>query len=151
MSAGSSAVREGRSAHMRRAVARKLALQAIYRWQINTGPWQDLVQEFGSADDMPKADRAYFEALVSGIARDPVALDEELAPFIDRPPDQLDPVEHALLWIGIFELKHSLDVPYKVVISEAVSLTRRFGATDGHKFVNAVLDRAAGALRVHDF
>lgn len=145
-----SALHERRSANTRRAVARKLALQAIYRWQINTGPWQDLVQEFDAAEDMPKADRQYFEALVSGIARDHAALDDSLASFMDRAPAQLDPVEHALLWIGLFELEHSPEVPYKVVISEAVSLTRRFGATDGHKFVNAILDRAAKALRIHE-
>ena len=130
-----------------RAMARKLALQALYRWQINECPWQDLVQEFGEAEDMPHADREYFRELVEGICAARTALDEQLAGFIDRTPALLDPVEHAVLLIGLYELAHRLDVPYKVAINEAVSLAKRFGATDGHKYVNAVLDRAAHELR----
>ena len=130
-----------------RAMARKLALQALYRWQINECPWQDLVQEFGAAEDMPHADREYFRELVEGICAARTALDEQLAGFIDRTPALLDPVEHAALLIGLYELAHRLDVPYKVSINEAVSLAKRFGATDGHKYVNAVLDRAARELR----
>ena len=130
-----------------RAMARKLALQALYRWQINECPWQDLVQEFGAAEDMPRADREYFRELLEGICTSRTALDEQLALFIDRSPALLDPVEHAALLIGLYELAHRSDVPYKVAINEAVSLTKRFGATDGHKYVNAVLDRAAHELR----
>jgi N utilization substance protein B len=130
-----------------RAMARKLALQALYRWQINECPWQDLVQEFGAAEDMPRADSEYFRELVEGICAARTALDEQLAGFIDRIPALLDPVEHAALLIGLYELAHRPDVPYKVAINEAVSLAKRFGATDGHKYVNAVLDRAARELR----
>ena len=130
-----------------RAMARKLALQALYRWQINECPWPDLVQEFSVAEDMPHADREYFQELLEGICGARTALDEQLAAFIDRTPALLDPVEHATLLIGLYELVHRLDVPYKVVINEAVSLAKRFGATDGHKYVNAVLDRAARELR----
>lgn len=130
-----------------RSVARKLALQALYRWQINECPWQDLVQEFGAAEDMPGADREYFSALVQAICGSREALDAQLAPLIDRSPALLDPVEHAALLIGLYELGHRLDVPYRVAINEAVALAKRFGATDGHKYVNAVLDRAARELR----
>ncbi|MGB8327721.1 MAG: transcription antitermination factor NusB [Steroidobacteraceae bacterium] len=130
-----------------RSVARKLALQALYRWQMNQGPWQDLLREFADAEDMSRADREYFEALVGHVVRDHAALDAELAAWMDRKPAELDPIEHAVLLIGVHELRARLDVPYRVVISEAVSLARRFGATDGHKFVNAVLDRGARALR----
>ena len=130
-----------------RAMARKLALQALYRWQINECPWQDLVQEFGAAEDMPHADSEYFRELVEGICAARTALDEQLVAFIDRTPGFLAPVEHAALLIGLYELAHRLDVPYKVAINEAVSLAKRFGATDGHKYVNAVLDRAARELR----
>jgi N utilization substance protein B len=133
-----------------RSVARKLALQALYRGQLNDAPWQDLVQEFGEAEDMPKADREYFRALIEGVWGVRAALDEQLAALMDRKPEHLDPVEHAALLIGLYELLSKPDVPYRVVITEAVGLTKRFGATDGHKFVNAVLDRAARTLRPHE-
>jgi transcription antitermination protein NusB len=138
------------SASSARSVARKLALQALYRWQLNQSPWQDLVQEFASAEDMGRADRDYFRELVHGICQSHAELDAELAAWMDRPPQQLDPIEHAVLLIGAHELKTRPEVPYRVVINEAVSLAKRFGATDGHKFVNAVLDRAAHELREHE-
>jgi transcription antitermination protein NusB len=130
-----------------RAVARKLALQAIYRWLLNDAPWQDLVKEFGEAEDMPNADPQYFRELVEGVWAARTSLDERLGELVDRPVQQLDPVEHAVLLVGLFELSARPDVPYRVVINEAVGLAKRFGATDGHKFVNAVLDRAARILR----
>jgi len=133
-----------------RSVARKLALQALYRWQLNDAPWQDLVQEFGEAEDMPRADRQYFRELVEGVWGARQALDTRLAEMMDRTPEQLDPVEHAALLIGLYELTSRPEVPYRVSINEAVGLTKRFGGTDGHKFVNAVLDRAARALRPHE-
>lgn len=130
-----------------RAVARKLALQALYRWQLNTCPWQDLEQEFASDPDMARADAEYFRALIKGVCDEREAIDAALAPMLDRKPADLDPIEHALLLIGSFELQHRPDVPFRVVINEAVGLARRFGATDGHKFVNGVLDRAARLWR----
>jgi N utilization substance protein B len=130
-----------------RSVARKLALQALYRWQLNESPWQDLVQEFGLAEDMPRADGRYFRELIEGISSARAALDSQLAAWIDREPARLDPIEHAALLIGVYELGARPDVPWRVAINEAVSLTRRFGATDGYKYVNAVLDRAARELR----
>jgi transcription antitermination protein NusB len=133
-----------------RSVARKLALQALYRWQLNEGPWQDLVLEFGDAEDMPKADREYFRELVEGVWRSREALDTQLSAWMDRKPELLDPIEHAVLLIGLFELTSKPDVPYRVAINEAVSLSKRFGATDGHKFVNAVLDRAAKEVRSNE-
>jgi N utilization substance protein B len=132
----------------RRSVARKLAVQALYRWQLNDCPWQDLLLEFSEDADMPKADRDYFSELVGGVVQAREQLDADLAEWMDRKPADLDPVEHAVLLIGAYELKAHLEVPYRVVISEAVGLARRFGATDGHKFVNAVLDRGARTLRV---
>jgi transcription antitermination protein NusB len=130
-----------------RSVARKLAMQALYRWQLNDGPWQDLVQEFHDAEDMPRADAEYFRELIEGVWRNHEAIDADLTTWADRAPALLDPIEHAVLLIGIYELRHRLDVPYRVAISEAVALAKRFGATDGHRYVNAVLDRAARALR----
>ena len=133
-----------------RSVARKLALQALYRWQLNEGPWQDLVLEFGDAEDMPKADREYFRELVEGVWRSRESLDTQLSAWMDRKPELLDPIEHAVLLIGLFELTSKPEVPYRVAINEAVSLSKRFGATDGYKFVNAVLDRAAKAVRPNE-
>ncbi|HEY1900664.1 MAG TPA: transcription antitermination factor NusB [Steroidobacteraceae bacterium] len=133
-----------------RSVARRLALQAIYRWQINDGAWQDVVQEFADAQDMPKADREYFRELIQGVCGTRTQLDIDLAQWTDRPAVQLDPVEHAVLLVAVFELTSRPDVPFRVVLNEAVNLTRRYGATDGHKFVNAVLDRAARSLRSHE-
>jgi transcription antitermination protein NusB len=130
-----------------RSVARKLALQALYRWQLNAAPWQDLVQEFGDAEDMPKADAEYFRILVEGVWQARADLDLKLTALADRVPEQLDPIEHAILLMGLYELVARPEVPYRVAINEAVSLAKRFGATDGHKFVNAVLDRAARELR----
>ena len=130
-----------------RSVARKLALQALYRWQLNAAPWQDLIQEFGEAEDMARADREYFRTLVEGVWHAREALDTRLATLGDRAPHLLDPIEHAILLMGLFELSAQPQVPYRVAINEAVSLAKRFGATDGHKFVNAVLDRAARELR----
>ncbi len=131
----------------RRTVARKLALQALYRWQLNAGPWQELVEEFGGAEDMPRADREYFRTLVEGVCQAREPLDARLASLIDREVRLLDPIEHGALLIGLYELSARPEVPYRVAISEAVGLAKRFGATDGHKFVNAVLDRAARDLR----
>ena len=130
-----------------RSVARKLALQALYRWQLNAAPWQDLVNEFDEAEDMPRADAEYFRTLVEGVWRVREQLDTQLAAWTDREPRLLDPIEHAILLIGVYELTARPEVPYRVAINEAVGLAKRFGATDGHKFVNAVLDRAARELR----
>ncbi len=130
-----------------RSVARKLALQALYRWQLNAAPWQDLVQEFTEAEDMPRADADYFPALVDGVWNGREELDSRLASFADREPRLLDPVERAVLLIALYELTARPEVPYRVAINEAVALAKRFGATDGFKFVNAVLDRAARTLR----
>ncbi len=137
-------------ASVARSLARKLAMQALYRWQLNECPWQDLIQEFADDPDMAKADGEYFRELVQGVCTSQAALDARLAEWMDRRPDQLDPVEHAVLLIGVYELQSRLEVPYRVVISEGVGLAKRFGATDGHKFVNAVLDRAARVLRPHE-
>ncbi|NBX57616.1 MAG: transcription antitermination factor NusB [Gammaproteobacteria bacterium] len=133
-----------------RSVARKLAMQALYRLQLNDAPWQDLLSEFAAEEDMARADREYFDEIVRAVVESRTALDEQLKEWADRAPAELDPVEHAVLLIGIHELAHRPDVPWRVVVNEAVSLTRRFGATDAHKYVNAVLDRAARVLRPHE-
>jgi transcription antitermination protein NusB len=99
---------------------------------------------------MRKADRGYFNKLVTDICGSSDALDTARSAWMDRKPTELDPVERAVLWVGAHELRSALDVPYRVVINEAVGLAKRFGATDSHKFVNAVLDAAARELRPHE-
>jgi len=133
-----------------RALARRLAVQALYRWQLNEAPWQDLISEFSADADMARADGSYFRALVQQAVEQSAQLDEALTPFLARSAAQLDPIEHAVLLVASVELQNQRQVPYRVIIAEAVGLTRRFGATDGHKFVNAVLDRAARAWRPDD-
>lgn len=136
--------------HGARTVARKLALQALYQWQLNVSPWQDLINEFHVDEDMPRADETYFRGLIRGVIEGQSVLDERLSTWVDRAPADLDPIERAVLWISVHELLEQPDVPWRVVVNEAVSLTKRFGATDAHKYVNAVLDRAARELRPHE-
>lgn len=141
------ALSQQRAATRARSVARKLAMQALYQSLLNEQPWQDLVSQFGTSEDMARADREYFRELVEHGCTERAALDELLAQCTDRPMQRLDPIEHAILLIGAHELRTRLDVPFRVVISESVELARKFGAADGHKFVNAVLDRLATSLR----
>ena len=133
-----------------RALARRLAVQALYRWQLNAAPIDELLNEFSADADMPRADAEYFRALVRQAIDDHATLDAALAPFLARAAAELDPVEHAVLLVAAVELQHQPAVPFRVVINEAVGLARRFGATDGHKFVNGVLDRAARAWRTDE-
>jgi transcription antitermination protein NusB len=133
-----------------RQLARKLALQSLYSWLVNPRPWQDLAAEFELAEEAPRTDREFFVALVRGVCEQAPELDVQLAGWTDRPAAELDFVEHAALLMGLQELRAHPEVPFRVAISEAVSLAKRFGATDGHKFVNAVMDKAARALRPHE-
>jgi transcription antitermination protein NusB len=130
-----------------RSIARKLALQALYSWQLNPLPWQDLLHQYGSGEEAVGADVGYLRELLQAICSDDGKLDTLLAEWAQLPGRPLDPIEKAALLIGVHELGAHPEVPFRVAISEAVSLARRFGATDGHKFVNAVLDRAARSLR----
>jgi transcription antitermination protein NusB len=130
-----------------RSIARKLAMQALYQWQLTQQSAADISKQFLESDDSAGVDREHFEELVSGCIKQSEQLTAALAPFIDRPLDQLDPVETAILMIGMFELRERVDIPYRVVINEAVDLCKRFGATDAHKYINAVLDRASREVR----
>ena len=137
-------------ANARRAVARKLALQSLYSWQINAVPWQDLLAEALTGEDAGGADQAYLQQMLQTICSDAAALDADIASFGEAPANGVDPVERAALFIGLYELRHQPELPFRVVISQSVNLATRFGATDGHKFVNVVLDRAARELRPHE-
>jgi transcription antitermination protein NusB len=130
-----------------RSIARKLAMQALYQWQMTAHEANDITRQFVESEEFAGADREYFEELLRGCIKEKDQINAAITPFIDRPLEQLDPVETAILMMGVFELRSRIDVPYRVVINEAVDLTKRFGATDAHKYVNAVLDRAAKELR----
>jgi N utilization substance protein B len=143
-------VARNRSSNAARVLARKLALQGLYRWQLNPCQWQDLMSDFELSDESPRADREFFQALVREISERSAELDTQLSGWLDRRADELDPIEHAVLLIGLQELRAHPEVPFRVVINEAVALARKFGATDGHKFVNAVMDKAARELRPHE-
>ena len=130
-----------------RSLARKLAMQALYQWQMTGQSAAELRNQYAAEEGYSDCDGEYFQELVNVITEGAAALDAELGSLIDRPVAQLDPVERAVLLIGLHELGQRLDVPYRVVINEGVELAKRFGATEGHKFVNAVLDRAARRLR----
>jgi N utilization substance protein B len=130
-----------------RSVARKLAMQALYQWQLTGQSAADINLQFLSSDDADGADREYFTELLKGCIGEAQKINEAIRPFIDRPLEQLDPVETGIHMIGMFELENRIDVPYRVVINEGVDLCKRFGATEAHKYVNAVLDRAAREIR----
>ena len=101
-------------------------MQAIYQSQLNAQPWQDLHQQFLANEDMPRADSEYFRELVQQVCGSRELLDADLAALVDRPPKDLDPVEHAILLIGLYELKARNDIPFKVVINEGVGLATTF-------------------------
>jgi N utilization substance protein B len=134
-----------------RSLARRLALQALYQLQINPRSWQDTHQQFAADPEAERVDREYFRELLAAIAPNREALDSHLAKLCEIPPPELDPIEHAVLWLGLHELTSCPELPYRVALAEAVQLSKQFGATDGHKFVNAVLDRAAQELRPHEY
>ena len=134
-----------------RSLARRLALQALYQIQINPRSWQDTHQQYAQDPEADRVDRDYFRALMMAIAPNRESLDLRLAAFSQIPTAELDPIEHAALWLGLHELDACPDLPYRVVLAEAVQLAKQFGGTDGHKFVNAVLDRAAREIRAAEF
>ncbi len=130
-----------------RSNARQLALQALYQWQLNELSFADLQIQFSQDKDYKKSDKDYFAHLLQTVMQETDSLDVELVEFMNRPLEQLDPVAHAVLWIGLHELKSHIETPYKVVLNEAVKLTKKFGPVDSHKFINAVLDKAAKKFR----
>jgi N utilization substance protein B len=127
--------------------SRELALQGLYEWLISRGEPGAIDAHMRELDEFNKCDRAHFDALLHGCINESADLDAAIAPHLDRRVAELSPVEHAVLWIGAYELRHCIDVPYKVAINEAVELAKSFGGTDGHKYVNGVLDQAAMRLR----
>ena len=130
-----------------RSRARRRALQAVYAWQMSGSRANEVVTQFAHEQAREIADLAYFEDLVHGVAEHRVAIDAGLSPFLDRDVAQVDAVELAALRIAAYELMHRPDVPFRVVINEAIESVKRFGAEHGHTYVNGVLDRAAAQWR----
>lgn len=133
----------GRQATRARSAARRQAVQALYQWQLTGQPWQDIYRQFSSDEGFAALDAGFFKEALMQVTGGCEALNRDLAAHSEVALEQIDPVEHAILYLGLWELLHRPDVPYRVVLNESVELAKRFGATDGYKFVNAVLDRAS--------
>ncbi len=130
-----------------RQISRELVLRALYERLSAGTDFPGLVGFAEEAHEYAEANTGFFRELLEGVLKQAATLDAALVPHLDRPVSELSPVEHAALWIGAYELGHSLNVPYKVCINEAVNLTKKYGGTDGHKFVNGVLDKLARVAR----
>ncbi|MGQ0503489.1 MAG: transcription antitermination factor NusB [Panacagrimonas sp.] len=132
----------------RRGLSRRLTVQALYQWLVNETSPEILLKQFREQEaGIGRADPVYFEELLIGTVKEAVTLTLALVPHLDRPLVQLDPVEHAILLLGAYEMAHKQEVPWKVVVNEGVNLAKIFGAEDGFKFVNGVLDKLARQSR----
>lgn len=127
--------------------SRSLALQGLYAWLVGGADAGVVDAHVREQDDFERCDTAHYDALLHGCIAEAADLDATLARHVDRKTTQLSPIEHAVLMIGAYELRHCIEIPYRVVINEAVELAKDFGGTDGHKYVNGVLDKTAGDLR----
>lgn len=134
-----------------RSRARRRALQAIYAWQMSGNSMAKVAEEFRHEQDMEVADLGYFEDLLRGINEHCAELDASLAPYLDRDVAQVDPIERAALRLAAYELRYRIDVPYRVVINEAIEVTKRFGAEHGHTYINGVLDKLAAQTRQAEY
>lgn len=127
--------------------SRRLLVQALYQRQLAGHTAAEITAQFASQKDFERVDVEYFRRLLGEVLADTAGLDALIAGDADRPVAQLDPVEHAILWLGLMELRAHPEIPVKVVITEAVQLAKEFGATDGHRYINALLDKVAPKLR----
>ncbi|MEW5770886.1 MAG: transcription antitermination factor NusB [Pseudomonadota bacterium] len=143
--------KQSKSGRGSRQISRELVLRALYEWQISGGDLAALLVHMEEEEEVAQlraeANLSFFRELLEGVLDHAEALDAALLPHLDRPVEELSPIEHAALLIGAYELGHTLNVPYKVAINEAVNLTKKYGGTDGHKFVNGVLDKLARVAR----
>ncbi len=130
-----------------RRVSREFVLRGLYQHLLTGDDLARLIVMAEEADHYPTANADYFVALLEGILKRREELDAALAPNLDRAVKELSPIEHAALLVGAYELAHCLDVPYKVAINEAVELAKKYGGTDGHKYINGVLDKYAKTAR----
>jgi N utilization substance protein B len=127
--------------------SRELALQGLYQWLVGGAEAAVVDAHMHEQEGFEKCDREHFDALLHGCIGEAATLDAVLAKHVDRRTNLLSPIEHGVLMIGAYELTHCIDIPYRVAINEAVELAKAFGGTDGHKYVNGVLDKAAAELR----
>jgi N utilization substance protein B len=130
--------------------ARRYAVQAMYQWQLTNHPLAEIEAEFTQYHIDKKTDMAYFKELIHGVPQHREELDQAIQPFLGRPFDEIDPIELAVLRLAVYELAKRPDVPYRVVINEALVLSKKFGSVESHKFVNSILDRVAKKIRVHE-
>ncbi len=144
--AGRQAPKKGSQKSTRRR-SRELALQGLYEWLLSGEQAGVIDAHVREHEGFERCDAAHFEMLLHGCISESAAIDKALARHVDRQTSQLSPVEHGVLMIGAYELTHCIDIPYRVVINEAVELAKVFGGTDGHKYVNGVIDKAAADLR----
>ena len=143
---GNPAVRRAKPRSARRR-SREVALQGLYEWLVSGAATSAIDAHMREQHDFDKCDAAHFDALLHGCIEEAADIDALLTKHVDRKTTLLSPVEHGVLMIGVYELKHCISIPYKVAINEAVELAKSFGGTDGHKYVNGVLDKAALELR----
>lgn len=130
-----------------RSRARRYTVQALYEWQVSGNAPKEIEQQFLIEHHTRKFDRPYFNELLNGIAAQVEELDAEISPLSDRPFNEIGIVEKAILRLGCYELKNRIDIPYRVVINEAIELTKTFGAEEAHRFVNGTMDKLAENLR----
>ena len=131
--------------------SREFALQGLYQWQLAGTDAATIEQQMAEASGFDKIDRSYFSSLLAGAIREEQRLAQSLQPYLDRKCAELSPVERAILLLAAYELENQLDVPYRVVINEAVELAKSYGGTDGFKYVNGVLAKLAADKRPHEF
>lgn len=130
--------------------ARELAVQGIYSWQLSNNAIEQVELSLATSNDMKKVDMPFFQRLLRGTVEDVDVLDDKIKPYLGRLPEELDPIEKAILRLATFELVHCIDVPYRVVINEYVELAKTFGAQESHKFINGALDKAVKTLRENE-
>jgi transcription antitermination protein NusB len=132
-----------------RRKARELALQSLYHWLLNPDDLGVIQVDVIARDGAKRYDKVFYNALFEGVIGDMPRLRDALQPHLDRPQVEVSPIEHAILLAGAFELMHHLETPYRVIINESIELAKSFGGTDGHKYVNGVLDKLASQVRPH--
>jgi transcription antitermination protein NusB len=130
-----------------RTNARKCAVQALYQWQMTGHNLNEIERHFLEDERLKGAQRSYFDEIFRGVPKQLDVIDQALSEFVDRPVDKIDPVERAILRIGVYELINRVDIPYRVVLNEGVDLAKCFGAEGSHKYVNGILDKVAGQKR----
>lgn len=130
--------------------ARKLAMQSLYQWQMANADLAEIEAQFRAIKNMDRVDIDYYKKLLYGVPQQLKLIEDELRPLLDREVDSLNPVELAILRIGAFEILECLEIPYRVVLDESISLAREFGSQDGYKYVNGVLHNLAKKIRIHE-